>query len=583
MSSTEFNVFIKASQRIRRNLELVYAKASTPAFIESINILNEFDRELEKLMVTGRIKAPVVMVAGAKNAGKSHLCSILAKNTNLNLPYGMGDVNKTICCKWIGSEHLLQGFGDKGDDLRLVSPRSLLGSDSCDYVLVDTPGMDDGDGVAALNALQANCVSGHLIMVMDYLTYKNSKQDRILRFARGRSILPVIFDQGHTTRSSEVRNEQRLAILHYLERYCGTDNPPLEPVFLPSEDDLSKEEQNHLENGVKSLIAQRPPDPLVLANTLYTKTKALLRENLKEFFGRAHEVDKSVQNQKIKGLEELSSSILGTDSQLSAAVRLHLLRTVAMECPLWYFPFRSFLGSLGLAAGAWDRMFFAMTRSIPSLVGLAVQVGRNVHTSIKNRSIKMDGLTKHAQSLLQINMGEPLQQLTQMLPGERGDIKPQESFKVVGIEHLTSTMEQLVNKGGRMPLWQKIILNLMGGASLATWITLISGPLIALYREFLTAWGQAAYTQGAWKLFPAPSAGMLSSTLIFAYAPVVLMAMITLSLLVTQRRIRRIADGIRGEYIEEVKKAIASNLLRVDCGTPVINAALDLVHDLHQD
>lgn len=583
MSTMELNVFLKASRNIQKNLELVYAKASTPAFIESIHILSEFDRELKKLMETGRIKAPVVLVAGKKNAGKSHLCSILTKNTGLILPYGMGEENKTLCCKWIGSQHLLNGFGDKGDDLRLVSPRSLLGSDSCDYVLVDTPGMDDGDGVAASNALQANCVSGHLILVMDYLTFKDSKQDRILQHARGKSILPIVFDQHHTARTSDERNGQRKAILQYLERYLGTENPTLDPVFLPSMDDLSAEELEMLKNGVSSLVAQRPPDPLVLANNLFTKTKVLLRENLKELFGRAVEVDKSIQYQKIKGLENIAGSILGNERQLSAALRLHLLRTVAMECPLGFFPFRSFLGSLGLAAGAWDRIFFAMTRSVPSIVGLAVQIGRNVHTSLKNRSLNMDGLTKHAESLLHVEMSQPLHQLTLMLPGERDDTKPTESFKVVGIEHLTETLEGLMNMGSRMPVWQKVFLNLMGVASLVTWITLISGPVIALYREFLTAWGQAAYTQGAWKLFPVPSAGMLSSTLIFAYAPVVLMAMITLSLLVTQRRIRRIAFGIRGDYHEEVKKAIDSNILRVECGNPVINAALDLVHDLHQN
>jgi len=465
------------------------------------------------------------------------------------------------------------------EDLRVIDAQHMLGADVREYLLVDTPGPDDSDLLAHKNAQKVHRVCGHMILVLDFARPFTEVIKKVLCQSKGRAVLPVVFDEHYQDRTIEARDEQKKAIIAALEAHAP-HHEHQSVIFLPKDGDLNKTDWDQLHEGIKALLLCRQVDPSALARNLYLRFKGDLKNMLGEFPERALEPVKTIQRQQEQTLKKVAIRILGNDRQLKAGVRLHMLRSVTQDCPVICFPFRTFVGTLGIMAGAWDRIWFAAMGSLPSLAGLALQTGKNLTAMREARELRWNAVLQSTQDQVYREMRDPLDRLARIIPG--GKRIPAESvpFRVVGMEHMRDFADELLLTAGSSSFLRRTGIGLLGGITTALWIALAAGPIWSIYQEFINAWKQSAFTDGSWQAFPVPSLGMIASTLFLVFTPVVFFAMIGLGMAVKRKRVDTCVLKIQSDYESTIKDAMKNRLLHLECTHPLLDAAIALLVEL---
>jgi len=573
--------YIQDSMRIRSCLETLFHENSDVLLSDALERLNRFEFEIKTLKDRSLISVPIVMVAGKKNAGKTTLCRLLTEESGLVLNQGPSGKNMTRKCMWIGSAEHMPTLDSEGEELRSsIEGKTMLGANELEYILVDTPGQDDADPVTKQNHKRILSISGHVILVSDYKSIDTIPI--LLKNLKGRAILPVVFDPEHSNRSEEGREKIRNNIKLYLKKYA--DHEGHQPVlFLPQvmpNQHLSDQERDRLKESLKGLLACRAVDPSIVAENLYRLFKQDLRQMLGDFPERAKEPLDEIRRQESRTLRSVAVRILGTDRQVEAGVRLQMLRSVAQDCPVYCFPFRTFLGALGLTAGAWDRIWFTVVGSIPSLASLVMQTGKNLVAQRESRDIRWAGILESAREQVMHEMKGPLNQLSSTIPGKRKIRFESGRFSIIGLEYLRDKAAILMAEAVKCGCFRKHTVHFFGLISTVIWVFLAFGPLYAVYHEFGEAWKISTFDSGSWQLFPVPSLSMIASSLFLIFMPVFLIAMLVLSFSVTHRRVRKKVSSIRSDYNAFLEEAIRDRIICMKCEHPIMDSAIGLLSEL---
>lgn len=633
--------FISRIKAIEEAVGLIYGKSETRSMIE--RICAEARSDIADIVSRRGTTNPVIAVIGPKDAGKSTLCQWLLHNPEdrKRLHAGYGKENATRKTTWIGPE--APKDLDAAYEIEIPIASRDLADLGVTYTLVDVPGFSDDDPSAAAAAKRAFRLSTTVILVSSEERLEDYAILKEMAIRDGVRVLPVVV----TSAAEELRND----IEDYGKRIGQTcpKSDVLAPVIVPRLNSMVDEEARReaidggrsiLIGAMKDLLAREEMNPVILAETRFTRMQEELRRAVGELVSDVQgEYRKFVETEDLV-IGEITSALAGSQRQLKAACRLRMLDSIVDRCPPIFFPYRSFLGLLTLAAGAWDRLVLAFLGSLPSLVMTVAQSARNANVLAEKRSSLRHAIGERANALAAERLApvsqEFLRAVRRRLPEDARDrllMVPPEPV-VAGLGEAESAVASAFEEGITRHAPRARLCFTLGLLSMALWLFLASGPVAVVYRQYFDAWAAgfdgsnaaqgklankveinpahpmadhaearvgtvnevaaaeipAAVAAGAlagstpeqkpreggagpsWREFPVPSAGMLFATTMLVFTPVFLLAMVSLSLAVTGRRVQRCAAGIFKAIEERLRQLAGEKVLRLEVEDPMRDA-----------
>jgi hypothetical protein len=313
--------------------------------------------------------------------------------------------------------------------------------------------------------------------------------------------------------------------------------------------------------------------------------KLRLRSVLGRFFERVEPHYHRLQGAEDAAVVKVIKQLLGSENTLRAGVRMRLLMETVRPVPVIYFPYRILLTGMALAAGAIDRLILAFSGNLPSLAITAFQTSRNLKHLHEMRANARTALRERAGEMVREELSETneifLRSIEQEIDlGERSRIRgaaSQIELSGLGLVESRSTdiFEQSFSRHavGRWLPW------LLGGMATLAFLGLAAAPAWSIYHEFFKAW-QASFRDAnpaIWQDFPAPSGSMIFATLLLMTVPVIFIALITVVLSATPRRVNRCVNAIIGAHEQMQDDLLRTRALRVTTTDPVREAVRTLL------
>jgi len=279
-------------------------------------------------------------------------------------------------------------------------------------------------------------------------------------------------------------------------------------------------------------------------------------------------------------------SVLGPEIVLETAIRTRLRTQIVSDTSSLWFPYRPTLALLAFTQGAWDRLIMAMTGSIPSLFGTFFAWAKNVQQSRKVHWDMQEGLRERLNSQA-IDQLQPIQRrfhfaLTQLRGADDPsfNVTPNagagstETVRLAGIDELQSRSQALFTEltlQWRTPRWLTATLGAIG---ITLFWTLLSGPIFSVYRQYLSASIHVFSSIGEFRIepativsveeFPHPSPSLLMTSVLLSFLPMLLYAMIVLTLLLRRTKIVRVARIIQAQQHSLVEKLQDEGIVRLE-------------------
>lgn len=638
------STFMSRLRAIEEATRHIYGSSETTAAIERECAAARTD--IAAILSRRGVSHPVIAVIGSKNAGKSTLCRMLMRNPEQRerVAAGMNPEGRTRKVTWIGPE------APADLDKRFEQEIPLSSKDLADlgtpYTLVDVPGFNDDDPPALAAAKRAFRLSTNVVLVASEETYDDSANLRELAQRDGVRVLPVF-----VTNQEEELREAVSSLGDSIRKACPRSDV-LDTVVLPRIGSAEGEQLATLEQMLRTritramtaMLSMEVVDPALLAATRFEKLRETLRTKVRNLVVEVQdEYNHLVETEELV-VGRITSELVGNPRQLKAACRLRLLDSLSDRCPPLFFPYRSFLGLLTLAAGAWDRLVFSLLGSLPSLVMTVVQSSRNAKLMEEKRESMRNALAQRAKALASEKLAPASQQfmraVKRRLPEDAKDrllMVPPDPV-VLGLDAAESAVTSAFEEGIKSHAPRNSLNFSLGLMSLALVIFLSSGPIVVIYRQYFAAWsggfGPAPATSSelvlqpvhqpiagdangpdtggesaeddvgellpsspvvrsgqeappaedaikaiSWRDFPVPSAGMLFATAMLVFAPAFLLAMISLVLGVTGKRVDRCTSSILEVVGQRLRQLVADKVLRLEVEDPMRDAIRLLFHE----
>jgi hypothetical protein len=288
----------------------------------------------------------------------------------------------------------------------------------------------------------------------------------------------------------------------------------------------------------------------------------------------------------------LLAELVGGDDELRLALRPRLRADWIERTPAICFPYRSLLGLLALTAGAWDRLALSLMGSLPSLVLTAVQAARNA-TDFKQASQRLRaGLTERVERLLRdefrgairqfraaVIASLPRETLTESVTSESSSwgataSGEMDEVRILGLDGAEADSRRIMQEVVRERRAATSTVLLFAGLATLSFVFLLTGPLVALYRAYLGAHHNAFLAAGTkWTDFPAPTASMLLASLVLSVLPVFALALVALTWCCRAARIRAAADDIQQQHRQALQQRFESGALRIELTDQQLDAA----------
>ncbi|MFM9116481.1 MAG: hypothetical protein ACKOU6_10025 [Planctomycetota bacterium] len=327
--------------------------------------------------------------------------------------------------------------------------------------------------------------------------------------------------------------------------------------------------------------------------------------------------------------ERLLAELVGEEDEVRLALRPRLRADWIERTPSICFPYRSLLGLLAITAGAWDRLALSLIGSLPSLVLTALQAARNARDfTLASRQL-LAGLSERVERLLRDEFRGAIRQfrvaVSASLPvdlaaseralraeasvaGVRGSgvpvagelvagalggaaagdlaVRPDtaaahgeaDGIRIVGLEGAEADSRRILQEVVRARRSLTSVVYAFAWLATGCFLFLLTGPLVALYRAYLIAHHDALLAGASqWQEFPAPTGGMLLSSLVLSVLPVFVVALGALTWCCRAARVRVAAVDIRQRHRDALQQRFESGALRIELTDPQLDAARQLL------
>jgi hypothetical protein len=505
------------------------------------------------------------------------------------------------------------------------------------YVVADTPGHSDLDALRRTLAGTVGAAATIKLLVCSFAQVRDGGLARWIAELDGSVILPVIRYRPVVPKSplpvssagTPVENSesaaaaggptatQRADVQREMEQWrrMAPQIQWLEPCYMPDHDLFG-------EDAARQLVQTR----LQLTLTPALGRVAQLREATdRQMRHRWHVAQQQLATTllpfrqrvlaPIEQLEKLThhlperllAELVGEEDEVRLALRPRLRADWIERTPTICFPYRSLLGLLAITAGAWDRLALSLIGSLPSLVLTALQAARNTRDfTVASRQL-LAGLSERVERLLRDEFRGAIRQfrvaVSASLPVDlagseqaRGGVSAvadgvgaaagidalahgeADGIRIVGLDGAEADSRRILQDVVRGHRATTSVVYLFAWLATSSFLFLLIGPLVALYRAYLIAHHDALLAGASqWQEFPAPTGGMLLSSFVLSVLPVFVVALIALTWCCRVARVRAAAADIRQRHRDALQQRFENGSLRIELTDPQLDAARQLL------
>lgn len=541
---------------------------------------------LDKLAVPAPQAIASLAIVGHVGAGKTWLarCFITAPDDTNHMLEELrsGDHEDTQQATWIGPE--LPVNAGNARHLRCGGESLLdLGRP---YVVCDSPGFNHKRGDCRDIANEALVEAQIKVFVTSYESLRDGVAEALVGFCEGAIIVPVIRlptnDEDFRDPSAETRATVERAVMKWIR--AAPASTFTGPVFVPNECRLGHEEavravQERLRCVLTPLLRNTPGIEMSVvaqADRRVLRADEAALQHVEGILAKAwpslERLDEATRRMSDDALREL----VGDDAPLEAVIRQELRKALINGTSDGFFPYKPFLRTLALTAGAWDRLLFLTTGSLPSLAMTAFQVGKNIKEGVQFARRFRLRLAKRIEASLADRLQPDLRLLATATAavGSDGLNRPvsQPGVRVHGVEELQECSRAIFGKvvATYRPSW--MLINGCGLAALVSFLLLIMSPVLAVFSVYVRSCIEAATHGFATLDFLLPTASMLLGAAAISSVPSIVLAWVAMLLACRHSRVRSAAVSARAAHASEVSERLADQRLRFDVLDPHISA-----------
>jgi len=224
----------------------------------------------------------------------------------------------------------------------------------------------------------------------------------------------------------------------------------------------------------------------------------------------------------------------------------------------------------------------AMSGSIPSIFGTFFAWAKNVQLSRKLQWDIQEGLRERLNSQA-IDLLQPIQRQFHIALAElRGSqswetnvtagltnakaTEVNHSVRLAGIDELQSQSQTLFNEITNRKRIPRAVLTFTAVGGLLMFWALLSGPIFSVYRQYLNASLNtfSDIANHSVEEFPHPSPSLLLTSVILSFLPMLIYAMVVMTLLLRRSKILHISKLIYSEQRKLVEKLQDDGVLRLE-------------------
>lgn len=536
------------------------------------------------------VNATVIAVMGVKNSGKSWLCRQLVaeQEWQAKIPCGEEMEFSTRSAFWIGEDAPARLDWSHEDHLRV--PAAAMEDLGQRYTLLDLPGYDDAGVEARAAALQAVRTAEFRIIVCSSSTKQVESQFAYLKDSDGMRILPMIMDNQYPRLKNKGAMEVR-KLVDTIRRHCPHAHVA-DALLLPHVDNAPGDSKANLAiarstlySGLRALISQRSVDQSVVSRVVLERLKRDLAEDLTEFTTRVGPAFSSLVETETSLAGELIGKTLGDDRHLQTGLRMRMRFHTLSQIPAFLFPFRTFFGIFTLTAGAWDRLAFAMSGSLPSLALLAGQTTANLRRLGEMREKARHALAGRIQSLAVENLIPCNTILMRAIRSAVGgnqvprDESAPSATRFVGLDQVVDESETIFEKAVTRWAPHKAVVRVLGALATFGFLVLSAGPVYAVYQEFFRGW-MSSFADGgsaSWTNFPSPSGTMIFASLVLVLLPAMVLALLGSLTSAPGQRVHAALGQVKSEHEKMGDRLASQRLVRLESDDPLREAVVEVL------
>jgi hypothetical protein len=557
----------------------------------------------ERLAMRGESPIPTIAILGKVAEGKGWIARCFLRDQPENaevrqqLPSGQNDTDRSSRLVWFGPESPL-GLEEGEHYVRVSASRMLdLGHP---YIVGDAPGYSDEASRSRQLAQVAVSSAAIKIIVFSEEIVRDGSLTRFIQKMPGAVVLPVVRFRPPAPGLADPDPERREDIRSYVAdwRRDAPETNVLDPCFVPDAGIYSPNTEEAVVL-VQARLRERLIPYVQGTQLLYEAVEQQIMaqcnavrqdatQRLVEFQQRVGPCVQALEEIRRELPQRLVKELLGTDLQLRAAVRRRFQAMWMDLTPGWCFPYRSFLGLLVLTAGAWDRLVLSLAGSLPSLALTVFQSLSNFRDARARDERLRAGVAQRLEQLAQdelraelINFSRALEAVRSRENGERfaPDDVSDPVVRMEGLEVFESQCREIFEQESqRLGPAQWTPRAIAVGATLL-FVLLLSGPLLAVYREYLlTTWTVLTTASSSWSDFPIPSASMIFTSLLLSAAPVFGVALLALGWGCRAGRVNRLIAAIRQQHDAAIHEWTSNRSLHFDLNDSRLNSARFLLH-----
>lgn len=586
MSSSELEYHLTFANRITDAIAKLFG--DQPIAQRARAIVDQFTRKCEQIVHGRGVPLLTIATVGAKGQGKSWVARqfILPLTVRSQLPSGVLGHEATTRLFWVGPASP-DSIDPKRETYIACEQQSLVDI-GLPYMLLDTPGVTDADRSAVETTRGVLSLAPIKLLVIRRDQLRASINSELAAWIDGAVCIPIVTcvpvdewdpDQGSAegspgTIGSKLSNDSE-QLMSWL-RASAPQSQILPAIFIEDFEATGREPHAgmRLVQAIHERLRSQPLDHL---NRTRSSRLTAANQKLRRDIGRLIATETPYLASAVSRLHEeaerlpmqVVETVLGSPWILQTAVRGRLrARLVADTSPLW-FPFRSLLSLLSFTQGAWDRLILALTGSVPSLFGTLANWARNLQQSRNVSQEMQNGIRDRLLGQVTDRL-EPIHRqfhnaLHRLKHGDQATMQTDvPKVRLGGIEELQSQSRQRFEERVDTNAVPNFGLQAIGIIATAIFWTMMSGPIIYVYRRYFHASYQsiAAETLAADE-FPHESMGLMVTSAFLSIIPIFLLAMIAMTFFLRKSRIEAIARAIQSDHHSLLEKLRREGVLKL--------------------
>lgn len=540
---------------------------ASPLTLAVEHACQRYQKDIENIESGRGIGALLIAIVGAKGQGKTWAARQFVRDESIRTMLRSGDLmdDATVRLVWIGP--IAPDELDLDSEIYVPCQTQQLAQIGQPYVILDTPGLTDADQRAAKLAKEALSLAPIKLLVIARDQIRAAANLTLAHQIDGAVCIPVISSvepeemsggEAESQLSNDVRalreqltimapRSQLTAEIRVPDFEISGDESQSSQVFLSAI--LDRLNQIGLTRG--ALGNARDLRIQAANERLRTDVARLIADALPQLSQAVQQLNRETSQLPQRVLDTL----LGSEEVLETGIRMRLRARLVSDTALIWFPYRTVLATLNLTQGAWDRVMLALSGSVPSLFGALTSWARNVRASRDFNTQVQDGVRQHSQQQVEERL-RPLcdrfhQTVLKLRPREERSwpVATSTKMRLLGIEELQTRSQAIFDQAihrSTTSFWFTQLLGLLG--VLLFW-SLMSAPIIVLYREYFAAsWNVFSGREEQLENFPHPTAGLFLTSLILALLPLAIYCMAVLCWVLGGRKVRRIVKEIVKEH-----------------------------------